>query len=231
MMKHPVLLSCLTVLSSLGYAAAVHAASNAPPPTQSAPEAQATAGSSAQPEARHHRGFYLRTHLGGGYRRASTTVNQQDYRVSGGGVGFGTAVGGAVATDLIVYGEVLCDVASSPTIATPSGSTQVDGSTQTFFAMGPGISYYIMPANVHVGVSALLTKLSLDVNATTTATTAWGFGGAARIGKDFWLGQKLGLGVMGQFTMATMKDSQPVDGKTPNWTSTAATLALEMTYQ
>jgi hypothetical protein len=149
--------------------------------------------------------------------------------ISGGGVGFGVAAGGAVASDVILFGELLGEIASNPTISAPGGSAELDGKL-SFVAFGPGITYYIMPANVHLGVSALLTRLSFDVDDVGTAHTDWGFGGAARIGKDFWLSNSVGLGVMGQVTVATMKDSESLNGETPNWNSTTATLAIEMTY-
>ena len=229
------LLSCLTTLTFLGFSGAARAAAPSEPASSDGTTPSASASGTETPppseaSERHHRGFYARTHLGGGYRTASATVAGDELRVTGGGAGFGIAAGGAVAEDLIVVGEILGDVATNPSISGADGSVTADGSKMTFIALGPGVTYYIMPANVHLGLSVLLSKLSLSREGGASAQTQWGFGGAARVGKDFWLGQNIGIGVMGQVALAAMKDSQSAGAQTPTWKSTTATLALEFTY-
>ena len=58
------------------------------------------------PTAERHDGAYVRLYLGGGYLHSSGTGQGSTLTIHGPGVGFGVAVGGTVAENLIVYGEV-----------------------------------------------------------------------------------------------------------------------------
>ncbi|MFZ5891650.1 MAG: hypothetical protein ACOY0T_11405 [Myxococcota bacterium] len=179
---------------------------------------------------RRHRGFYFRTHVGGGYRSVSASISESTLKISGGGIGFGVAMGGAATENLIIYGELFVDSASDPTIETDEGSVEAKGIKSNFVALGPGVTYYIMPANVHIGGSVVLCQTNISNDSQTIASSDWGFGGVFRIGKDFWVSRKVGLGIMGQFAIAQMKDSEAYAGEIATLTSTNATLALELTY-
>ncbi len=59
-----------------------------------------------------HDGFFLRLHLGGGF----TDVKGNGLEISGGSVSLGVAVGGALAENLILFGNFFLSVADTPDI-------------------------------------------------------------------------------------------------------------------
>jgi len=67
--------------------------------------------------ANEHRGFYLRMNAGPGF--SSMRADDADLTLSGGGVGLSAAVGGAVARNFILFGEIFVH-------ATPQGRFSSD---------------------------------------------------------------------------------------------------------
>jgi hypothetical protein len=217
------------------------AAPGSPPLRSPAPVASSTvsmpneaeeeaASSQASGAGRRHRGFFLRSFLGAGYRTASESSEYGDARISGGGAGVGIEMGGALAENLILHGDLFYEVASNPTLKTDEGSVDLDGGKLTFVALGPGVSYYVMPANIHFGASLLLCKMSFGTDDETFGSSDWGYGGALRFGKDFWLGKEFSLGALGQVAFAHMKDGENAEGESRNLNSTTATVAFSMSY-
>ena len=192
------------------------------------PEAPASAAV-AEPPQHQHEGVFLRAELGAGFRSMSTT-DAGSAKTSGAGAGFAIAVGGPVADNLILLGELTVDSAQNPTVQVGSRSVETTDASFALLGLGPGITYYVMPANVHFGATILLTEATLTYKGEKIAETDLGFGGLLRVGKDFWIGKNFGLGVAGQFTFATMKDKESTGGTKPTWSALAATLALEGTY-
>jgi hypothetical protein len=61
-----------------------------------------------------HDGFFLRMIVGLGGTRMTGTSGPTELKVSGSGGGFGFALGGAVAPNLILFGEVVDSIATNP---------------------------------------------------------------------------------------------------------------------
>lgn len=202
---------------------------SAPAFAQTAPPAEESAPAAVAPAQNQHAGVFLRAELGAGFRSMSTP-DAGSAKASGAGAGFAIAVGGPVAENLILLGELTVDSAQNPTIQVGSRSVETTDASFALLGLGPGITYYFMPANVHVGATILLTEATLTYKGEKIAETDLGFGGLLRVGKDFWIGKNFGLGVAGQFTFATMKDKVADGGTNPTWSAMAGTLALEGTY-
>ena len=94
-------------------------------------------------------------------------------------------------------------------------------------AIGPGVTYYLMPANVYfsgsVGVGSLSGSDELNGNSDT------GFALDTTIGKEWWVGDNWGLGLAGDFTYLSAKDKDLV-GSTQNWSVTGFGLRLSATF-
>jgi hypothetical protein len=173
---------------------------------------------------REHRGFYLRGELGGGYR--SFSFEQADMQASGGGLGFSLLLGGSVVPNLFVVGELSASMATNPTLRRAEQSVQSEDMTASLVGFGPGIVYYLMPANVSFGASALLSRATLQHPQLGRGETELGFGGSLRVGKEWWLGSRTGLGLNGQFQFASMKDK----GVDASVLATAFTVSALFTY-
>lgn len=104
---------------------------------------------------------------------------------------------------------------------------KAENASASLVGFGPGVVYYLMPANVSLGASLLLSKATVSQDDTTVGETELGLGGSLRVGKEWWLGSRTGLGVSGQLHLATMKDSA---GDAGSIFATAFTLAGSFTY-
>jgi hypothetical protein len=180
-----------------------------------------------------HDGLYVRTHLGVGYARMSTTANGSNVVVSGVGLAYGVAVGATIKPNLAVYGTMTGVVIGDPSVEVGGLSFPSDGTAGTI-GLGAGASYYLEPANVYVSGSLLANQLEVsDGKGKTIGKTKWGLGVEGLVGKEWWMSDNWGLGVAGQVLWATMKD-QAENGLTgtaaPTWTSMSFSLLLSATY-
>jgi hypothetical protein len=122
----------------------------------------------------------------------------------------------------------MVDAARNPTIEVGSRSVSTNDASFALLGVGPGVTYYFMPANIHLGGTLLLSQATLKSGKDTIAETDWGFGAVGRVGKDFWVGKDWGLGILGQFSVASMKDKG--SSAAPNWTGMAASVAFAGTF-
>jgi len=199
----------------------------AAPTAADQPAAPASSGP-ADPNSR--RGFLLRMHLGAGYRSASTSGTGPSMMASGRGAGVSILAGGAVARNLFVYGEFLTEHTSNPTLEFGQTKAVANQATMSLSGFGPGIMYW-MPYGVHVGGTFLLTNLKIEKDGVEQGSTDLGYGFSARLGRDFWLHRHWALGVVGQFTVASMRDkeSSPTH-PAATFTATAFTVGLAGSY-
>jgi len=150
-----------------------------------------------------HDGFFLRFNLGVGHFDAEWHGGLADSMSIAGPSGhFGLALGGAIAPNLILFGELSSDAASNPTFR--YGPFEGDlGSDLGLVGFGPGIAYYFMPVNLYLSGTALLLR------ATTTGDegrieTDRGFGVKLALGKEWWVSRDWGLGVAGIATLGSI---------------------------
>jgi hypothetical protein len=181
-------------------------------------------------EGRRHEGFFSRMYLGGGYRSLTVSGPGGSASYTGGGVSFGVSMGGAVTENLIVLGDLMIEEANSPKFESPSLSIDANGATMSCVGLGPGIAYYFTPSNLHIGASLLLAKSSVDFHGESLAETDWGYGAVARVGKDFWLGKHLSIGVLGQLSLASMPDKANSASRSLNWSAVNGSIAFSASY-
>jgi hypothetical protein len=203
--------------------ASVTSTANTATVSDSAPEAAAN----AEPSSYQHQGLHLRVELGGGYRSMSTEFEGLTMRVDGGGVGVSVIAGGAVRPNLILLGELSYNGIVNPTVHLNDQSAKTQNSSAGVVGFGPGILYYLMPANVSLGASLLLTRASITRDGETLGKTELGFGGALRLGKEWQVGKRNGVGIGSQFALASMKDTG--EGATTLLAS-SFTVAATLTY-
>jgi hypothetical protein len=153
-----------------------------------------------------HDGFYLSLQLPVGQRNIGFQSPVGEMKAEGFGGGFTLAIGGVVARNLVVYGEVGGVTVTDPKLSTESQSVETENASMSLTQFGPGIAYYIMPLNVYVGASAMLSGVSVESEGETVAKSKLGFGGALRAGKEFWVSNNWGLGLGVEARFANAKD-------------------------
>lgn len=159
------------------------------------------------PDLARHDGFFLRlvptlgTRLGfidgsGTLEHAGTTWS--DPRSFGGGVNLRIEVGAAVIENLIVH-----FTGSAGGIVSSFDNNAPGDWAPTFLEVfaGAGASYYFMPVNLYLGLSAGWGMLgwhrACSANGCTKEYVRWAHGGGAilTLGKEWWVNNNTGLGV------------------------------------
>lgn len=205
----------VAVLAAIPHLATAQAPGQPPPP---APV--------VDPTIHRHLGFFLRLDGGVGYLSSSSTPGGIGASMSGVAIPFGIVIGGAVAENVIIAGDLWGISAVSPSF-TIAGQTASSGDTSfSLGGVGLNLTYYFMPANVYVSVTPSLVGLTLRGNGATSSSQA-GFGTKVGVGKEWWVGDHWGLGLAGQFFLGVNQDT---GANPPTWTTLGGAVAFSATY-
>ena len=154
---------------------------------------------------REHDGFFMRLSLGGGSGNASVEESGVKAELKGGAADMNLAFGGMVSKNLALHGTMWGWGVQDPDAEITSLGTLSQNGYLGMSAIGPGVTYYLMPANVYfsgsIGIGSLTGSDDLDGN------TGTGFALDATVGKEWWVGPNWGLGFAGDFTYLSAKDS------------------------
>jgi hypothetical protein len=146
--------------------------------------------------AHRHLGFFFRADIGAGYVHNSGNGSGLQPPVSALSIPIGLAVGGAVAEDWILAGEIW-GIAGPENVNPPGKGLLVYG-----YALA--IVHYFMPANVYVSIAPGVSRL-MFVTADVGVSSDWGPGGKLAIGKEWWVGDHWGLGIAAELLVSFNK--------------------------
>ena len=182
-------------------------------------------------EPRQHDGFFMRLSFGGGSGKAHIEEAGNEAELKGGAGDINLALGGMVSPNLALHGTIwgwgVQDPDASLTLAGfGSGSGSLNGFL-SMSAIGPGVTYYMMPANIYFSGSVGVGSLSGSDQIGGSSDT--GFALDTTIGKEWWVGENWGLGLAGDFTYLSAKDKDIV-GSTQNWSVTGFGLRFSATF-
>lgn len=182
-----------------------------PPVSPAAPAvAPADAPPPTQPVPRVHDGFYFSGSAGGGAR--SMFINgSDDVNVDGTGAAVSFRVGGAIAPNLFLHATVGSSLTTDPEISVGAMTATANGAEVSFVSVGPGLTYYFMPANVALGGSAVVMQTSLALDGDVLSKSEWGPGLELRIGKEFWIADHMLFGASLTGAAAVMSDQNTTD--------------------
>lgn len=179
----------------------------------------------------HYRRVMWRLGVGGAYGSFGTTINGTDFRVSGGGVNYNAAIGYAVADNFALHVDLNGVTLFSPGVSSSASSTisVASGTSYTTGIVGGGFTYYFMPFNFMLSGSVGLALLQADstYGGATLGQSRLGFGANVLFGKEWFIGNGLGLGVAGQVLYALIPD-QEFAGTTPLWHNVAVGAMVTM---
>jgi hypothetical protein len=143
-------------------------------------------------------GSSSRADIGVGYVHSSSTWSDGPQPpVSAVSIPIGFAVGGAIAEDWILAGEIW-GVAGPQNVDPPGKGLLVWG-----YAVA--VVHYFMPANVYLSASPGITRL-MFVTGNTSVSSDWGPGVKVTLGKEWWVGDHWGLGVAAELLLTFNKD-------------------------
>jgi hypothetical protein len=161
----------------------------------------------AYPGYHEHDGFYLRLVMGAGYLNTTMSVSGDSATLSGFAGSFAAAVGGSIAPNLIIYGEISGMSVNEPTMSYRGTSSTQRDVTFSMLTFGPGLAYYLQPMNVYFSGSVGFGYFNFSDNNDyyEDENSDLGFGLSTMMGKEWWVTTDWGLGVAAQFQMATAK--------------------------
>jgi hypothetical protein len=171
-----------------------------------------------------HQGLFLRLDGGLGYLRSSSMLNGEDASLTGLALSFGISLGGHVREDLSVFGHASISAAPAPTASLGTSSGGTDSSLE-LVSIGPGVNYYFMPSNVYVSAVVALTGL-FAIAKNKSGSSEVGLGVRVAVGKEWWVGDRWGIGVAGQFSFGSNQDQ----GSAAHWKTISPTLAFSATF-
>jgi len=174
--------------------------------------------------AHQHRDLFLRLEAGGGYLRSSATVNGLSGSISGPAGSLGVSLGWSIQENLSIFGHLSWSAAPSPTVSL--GDSSGSQSLLSFLSGGPGVNYYFMPSNYYVSAMVLLTGLFTASQAGGSGSSEVGLGLKAAVGKEWWVSDRWGLGVAGQFSFGSNQDQ----GSPSHWKTISPALAFSATF-
>jgi hypothetical protein len=150
-----------------------------------------------------HKGFYLSMGLGPVFGKVTDDVNENGYKytmdMSGTGFLFDFKIGGAIKENLILHATIISNTMSGPNITISNGtSTKASDNVNVGEAMfGAGLTYYLVPGNVLLSGSLGIGNFSImdNTNSENNVSTQRGFSMQLKVGKEWWISKKWGLGV------------------------------------
>jgi hypothetical protein len=174
---------------------------------------------------RRHLGGFVRPDLGLGYATMGASQNGTDATISGLAATFGFAAGGALSENNILAFHFWDVVVTNPDVTVGTTNLRNANATLTFLALGPEYTAYFKQ-NFYLSLSPSLTRATLAINGASNDTN-WGFGFRAALGKEWWVAEHWGLGIVGHLSMSVNDDS---GRNAPTWTGWAFTAAFSATY-
>lgn len=193
--------------------------------TGAAAHAQPTAGAvQAEYEVPRHTGLFVRVTPGISGNAATAEAEGTEFTLSGAGGRFGIAVGWAVQPGLIVSGELIGNAVIGPELEV-EGMT-FEGSDDVTWGVsyaGAGLDYYF-PSNLYLSGSLGAMLMTIDTSEMEPEETEVGFGLKLGIGREWWVSDKIGLGVGLDLLAGSIEDSGV------RWTVATFGLSFSATY-
>jgi len=172
-----------------------------------------------------HLGGFIRPDLGFGYASMSASQNGTDASIGGLAGTFGFAAGGALSENSILAFHLWDLVVTNPDVTINNSTFNNANATLTIIALGPEYTAYFSN-NAYFSITPSLSRATLATSG-NSADTNWGFGLRAAIGKEWWVGDHWGLGVVGHISFSVNEDA---GSNPPTWSGWGATVAFSATY-
>jgi len=168
--------------------------------------------------AHRHVGVYFHVDLGPGFFIAQAGGGEFGSAAYGIPAIFSVALGGAIAEDWILAGEIWGAALLSP--MSSNGRVVLSG-------FGVNVTHYFMPANVFLTLTPSATVLIVDNGFGSTERTQVGLGTRLALGKEWWVGDHWGLGIAIQGYLGINADR----GATPTtWWTMGGGILFSATY-
>jgi hypothetical protein len=175
-------------------------------------------------EARSHDGgFFFRAALGGGASHTKFDDGFDDIKIKGLSGSGDVAFGYGVAKNLILHVNAGGWTIVDPTVEFNGSEFETDDVEVSLTHLGGGLTYYFGESNVFVTGFAGIGRLDAEVEGEPAGTDN-GFAAGGGIGKEWWVGDRFGIGAMASFETHSVPE-QDLDDK---WKGTS--FAVQVTF-
>lgn len=171
-----------------------------------------------------HAGFHFQADVGIGGSRSSASGGGTDVRYSGGGALYSVGLGGAVAPNLIIGGQLWGSTVADVRLTVDGQSQTLQDVTYDAYGIGPMVKYYFMPINFYVAATPSVVQLSLR-NDQGSDETDWGPGLRLAAGKEWYVSPQWGLGLAGVLHLASNKHQG-----SPTWSTVGGGVVFSASF-
>ncbi len=157
-----------------------------------------------------HTGFYLSLSAGPNFASINSEIPRvYDFTFSGTGAQFDIKIGGAVKENLILHATIISNALSGPKVSSGGVSEKTSNDISIGEAMfGGGLTYYVMPSNFFLSGSVGLGNFSVIQNkASDSFSTTRGFSMQLKVGKEWWVSKRWGLGIAATYGKTKLTNS------------------------
>jgi len=167
--------------------------------------------------ARQHDGFFMRFLVGAG--PGSITIDDADMEFTSTGADFHFQIGGSIAENLILFGDIGGFSLSNPEVEWQGATGTAEDVSVSAMGFGGGITYYIMPTNIFLSGSIMYVNDSIEYEDEDIGESDPGISFFISAGKEWWVGNKWGLGAAVFFEYGTPKDKADAAGNQAKMTN------------
>jgi Outer membrane protein beta-barrel domain len=176
-------------------------------------------------EARSHDGgFFFRATLGGGASHTKFDDGLDEVKIKGPSGSADLAFGYGIAKNLILHANVGGWTIVDPTIEFNGVEFPTEDVDVNLTHLGGGLTYYFGDSNVFVTGFAGIGRLDATVEGEESGTDN-GFAAGGGIGKEWWVGDRFGIGALASVETHSVPE-QDLDDK---WKGTSFALQLTLT--
>jgi len=192
-----------------------------------------TSTADAQDPNRSGRKFFSRGALGVGYVGLENDAKPAELKIDHIGAYWDLAAGVTVWKGLAVHGTYFGGFAWDPDVKQNGKTVKAHDSTSlTVLGVGPGATYHFYPVNLYLSYSIGAGWSVLRFHDNTLGSPAgWaniGFANEVMIGKEWWIGNGVGVGAAVQALYARVMDR--TDASDINYNSFGGSLMFSATY-
>jgi hypothetical protein len=193
----------------------------------------ALAGPVARAQGRgQHQGIHAHLEVGPGGLFSGTEDEDPHLGIGGPAGSFAISVGGSLAPNVILGGELWDMSVRNPDLHVEGdGTFDTSGASLSIVGIGPNLTVYLAPswANVYLSVTPSLTWTRADLNlATYDIETRAGLGLRFAVGKEWWIGRSpWGLGLSGHVLLSGNRETGRFDS---DWGTVGAGINFSVSW-
>ncbi|MDZ4806375.1 MAG: hypothetical protein SGI90_16075 [Candidatus Eisenbacteria bacterium] len=181
----------------------------------------------------HDKAFFLRLSAGAGAASATfddvfrrfPELPSGDLKLSGTSGDVNFAIGGTVSRNLALHATLGGWSVSNPDVEIGGFKGDTDDALMSLSMFGPGLTYYFMPVNLYLSGSLCAATMTLELDRDEEESDT-GIAVDLTIGKEWWVGNKWGLGVAAGLNLYSI----PTDNEDQDITGSAFAIRLSATY-